>query len=252
MPCLLVCTESDEFMDAAQGICERIGWEVLPGFASAEGASSRAAPKADATLFDLRHASKETEQLVETVAGTQPFLPLVFVSEDGLTSPELGSGLRYHIDIAHLDDLEHILISLSCSFASDDENSAVRDESDGFVPRILVVDDNPQLASLIVRTLRSMERFDVEVAHSGVEAGAILTGFRPDIAIIDMVLADMDGRDLCEFIRTQDRLKNTKIIAISGYLTEERLDADKVGFDVFIEKPFRMQELVESVTALLS
>ena len=252
MPCLFVCTDSEEMLGAVRRICEGIGWDTSAEFTEVEtGNPGRGLPQADAALFDLLHGAKRVEERVPAVATAQPFLPLVFVSEGGLASAELGSGLRYHIDATHLDDLEHILISLSCSLASGGELGSRSRGSNSFAPRILVVDDNAQLTSLVARTLRSMEKFDVEVANSGAEAGAILTGFHPDIAIIDLVLGDMDGREVCALIRRHDSLKDTKIIAVSGYLTEEHMREGETYYDVFLEKPFRMSEMVEKVTACL-
>jgi len=249
MPCLLVFSRSGRVLSAVRSIAESGGWEVR----STEGASAVAGQdigNVDAALFDLQDAIDNVDLLIRTVAASAPFLPLLFLSDPGVPVHESGSGLRYHVDPQHLDDLEHILISLSFSLPLED--IAPLDASEPSpVPRVLIVDDNIQLASLIGRTFRALERYDVRVVTSGFEAVSILPAFRPNVAIIDLVLSDMDGRDLCAFIRGHDKLKDTKILAVSGYLTEARAEERCVHFDAYLEKPFRMQDVLNKVLAFL-
>jgi CheY-like chemotaxis protein len=250
MPRLLVFTPAEEVLRAVRDIAATCGWEVEDGRAALQSQTPVAAGAADAALFDLHQGVSGGQDLVQQISSASPFLPLIFLSSQGTAVHELGSGLRYHIDPRQLPDLEHVLLSLTLGFPTD-EFAPAHATAERAVPRVLIVDDNVQLASLIGRTLRSMERYDVQVVTSGFEALSILPVFQPDVAIIDLVLRDMDGRELCTFIRNHDKLRKTKIIGVSGYLSETRAEDDKVQCDLFLEKPFRMKEILSRVMAFL-
>ena len=250
MPRLLVFTRSEGVLSVVHDIATSCGWEIEDGRAALLNGTPVTTAHADAALFDLHQDPSGIEDLVQGISSASPFLPLIFLSGQGTSVHELGSGLRYHIDPRQLPDLEHVLLSLTLGFPTD-EFAPVHPAAGHTVPRVLIVDDNTQLASLIGRTLRSMERYDVQVVTSGFEALSILPAFQPDVAIIDLVLRDMDGRELCAFIRNHEKLKQTKIIGVSGYLSEKRAEDDKVQCDVFLEKPFRMKDILSTVMAFL-
>jgi CheY-like chemotaxis protein len=203
-----------------------------------------------AALFDLRAAMLNAAALASSMAEQSPFLPLIFLQSGGFDVPESTDGLRYYVDSDHLDDLQHILISLGFGFLAETFEAELP-EMPRRVPRVLIVDDNVQLASLIGRSLRSMERFDVRVATSAYEAAAILPAFHPDVAIIDMVLGDMDGRKVCSYIRQQDSPNRTHILGVSGYLPESRL-SEEPAFDDFLEKPFRVRDVIARIMPYLT
>ncbi len=250
MPCLLVFSSSEETVGAVHEVAKTSGWDIEDGRASLLGGTPVTADHVDAALFDLQQAVFGVQELVQRISTSAPFLPLIFLSSQGTSVHELGSGLRYHIDPDQVPDLEHVLLSLSLGFP-EAYFGAPEEVVENVVPRVLIVDDNIQLASLIGRTLRAMERYDVQVVTSGFEALSLLPAFRPDVAIIDLVLRDMDGREICTFIRTHEKLQRTKIIGVSGYLSEKRAEDDNVQCDVFLEKPFRMKDIVGKVMAFL-
>jgi CheY-like chemotaxis protein len=250
MPCLLVFTRSEETVGAVHDVANACGWDIEDGRASLLSGTLVTVDHVDAVLFDLCQGVFGVQELVQQISGAAPFLPLVFLSSQGTAVQELGSGLRYHIDPRQIPDLEHVLLSLSLGFPSE-QFTPPENGARSSVPRVLIVDDNIQLASLIGRALRAMERYDVQVVTSGFEALSILPSFHPDVAIIDLVLRDMDGREICTFIRTHEKLQHTKIIGVSGYLSERRAEDDNVQCDLFIEKPFRMRDIVDKVVAFL-
>jgi CheY-like chemotaxis protein len=250
MPRLVVFSGSDEVCFKVRTIGKAGGWDVETHDPRAPTFAREAVENADTALFDLQHDLDVVQQAIQQVARCSPYLPLVLLGREGFTLEELGSGLRYHIDPGHLDDLEHVLISLSMGVPMFDEHP-MPIAAGHAVPRILIVDDNLQLATLIGRTLRAMERFDVRVATSGFEAVSILPMFQPDVAIIDLALGDVDGREICALIRNHEKLRNTRIIAVSGYLSESRAESGSVHFDAFLEKPFRMKDILSKVMAFL-
>jgi CheY-like chemotaxis protein len=250
MPCLLVFTRSEETMKALTDLAANCGWDIRDGGDSSAPKELLRTDNVDAALFDLPDGDDEEEKHLQVLSDNAQFLPLVFLCENGVSLHELGAGLRYYISRDQIPDLEHILISLSLGFPGESFDLP-REISANGVPRLLIVDDNLQLASLIGRALRSLERYDVQVVTSGFEALSILPAFRPDVAVVDLVLRDMDGREICSFIRSHEKLQHTKIIGVSGYLSGHRAEDDHVQCDVFIEKPFRMRDIVDQVAAFL-
>lgn len=246
MPSMLVFTKSDTLIADLAPIVGPGDWvlQTNPTDSAAWGG-------ADAALFDLRDPVPEAHEIIQAIAAAAPLMPLIFLGDDVVVAQELGEGLRYYVAPEHLSDLEHVLISLLYAFPSDEvELEALA--AGHTVPRVLIVDDSVQLASLLARALRAMERFDVRVVSTGYEAVSILPAFQPDVAIIDMVLPDMDGRDICAFIKNHADLKRTKVIGISGYMSHDRLSADHVPMHVFVEKPFRMKSILDQVLAFLA
>lgn len=251
MPDLLVFTSSEEVASAVGAVCTAGGWSLRARESHPSHWNLAETHSADAALFDLENPVGEVEAIAQRMSDAAPFLPLVFVSRAGRPLLESGGGLRYHLDPGHIDDLEHILISLTLGFHMG--AALPRAPADkGHVPRVLIVDNNIQLAMLMERALRATERLDVRVAFSGFEAASIVPSFNPDVAIVDLVLGDTDGRDVCALIRGDERLKETKIIGVSGYVPKDRSEEGRVHFDAFMEKPFRVRRLVDTVMEFLN
>ena len=110
--------------------------------------------------------------------------------------------------------------------------------------KVLVVDDEVNLANIIVRALRDDEGLLAEAANSGFTAGIKLENFKPDVVILDIFLGDMDGRELFEYIRQDPEHGDIKVIGITGMLDEDKID-DMLedGFDGFLIKPFDIEAL---------
>jgi len=212
---LLVCTELDDVLSEVWRVCGPLGWQVEPAPLDIATGERIVRREADAALIDVRVGYEDVDGLVQVFVKSVPLFPLVLLVNKA-PSAEPVAGFRYYITFDHIDDLEHILISLSCTGMSVDQMSVEPVDRESGVPRVLIVDDDVRLASTMGQSLRSVEKFDVQVAHSGFQAGAILPTFQPDIAIVDISLGDIDGREVCAFIRNHDRLRNTKIIACPG------------------------------------
>ncbi len=113
--------------------------------------------------------------------------------------------------------------------------------------RILVVDDEEKIAS-IVKAYLEKEGFTVTVAHTGQKAlSALKEGF--DLIILDLMLPDMDGEDICQTIRKDSDIPIIMLTAKSE--EEERIKGLGMGADDYVIKPFSPRELVARVKALL-
>lgn len=118
--------------------------------------------------------------------------------------------------------------------------------------RILVVDDDAQIVDLLMDVLSRDDRFDVKTAGTGYDAGLLTESFRPNLVLLDYMLPDLNGNLVCERIKANPDLANTKIIIISGVVNQEEIDAlTRSGCDGFIKKPFNFEKLVERMAELL-
>ncbi len=118
--------------------------------------------------------------------------------------------------------------------------------------RILVVDDCQEILD-IINLLLDKEKYETRLVAKGFEAG-IAKEFQPDLIILDILLPDIDGRKVCEYIREMPEMRNVGILAISGYMQsqEELNELFKSGFDDFLKKPFEPEVLLDKVKKLLN
>ncbi len=119
--------------------------------------------------------------------------------------------------------------------------------------RILVVDDDPIIVETIVQALEEDE-YDYEVisASDGFEAGLQVNHFKPHLLILDIMMPDIKGYEVCKKIKSNEETKNTKIIVLSAYLDDEKFKKMKdYGADVCFSKPLPLPQLKEEVARLL-
>jgi len=116
------------------------------------------------------------------------------------------------------------------------------------VSRILVVDDEPQIARVLRRGLEA-NGFEVRVASDGVGALEQFVASSPDLVVTDLAMPSMDGIELCRQLRHISRIPILVLSVKGEEATKVRaLDA---GADDYVTKPFGMQELLARVRALL-
>ena len=109
--------------------------------------------------------------------------------------------------------------------------------------RLLVVDDNRDAADSLAMLCES-EGHAARVAYSSAEALEAAPLFRPDVALLDIGLPDIDGYELAKQLRRKGDTKPL-LIAITGYgQTEDRLRAQAAGFDYHFVKPVNIDSLL--------
>jgi len=119
--------------------------------------------------------------------------------------------------------------------------------------RILVVDDDPIIVETIVQALEEDE-FDYEVisASDGFEAGLQVNHFAPNLLILDIMMPDIKGYEVCKKIKENQATRDTKIIVLSAYLDEDKFKKMKEnGADACYSKPLPLPQLKEEVARLL-
>lgn len=115
-------------------------------------------------------------------------------------------------------------------------------------PRILVVDDEPQLTRVLRTGLKS-RGYDVRAAADGLSAFETFSDWRPQLVITDLAMPDMDGLELCRRLRA---ISEVPIIVLSAKGEEKtKVEALDLGADDFVTKPFGMDELLARVRATL-
>jgi two-component system, OmpR family, response regulator len=128
----------------------------------------------------------------------------------------------------------------------------LRDLNQGRI-RVLVVDDDPAIVEMLVELLERDGRFDVDTATTGFDAGMKTRSFRPDAIVLDYMLPDINGNAVCRSIRGDESLKDVRIIIVSGVVEREHVEKLlEEGADDFIQKPFRIEHLVNRIVELVS
>lgn len=119
--------------------------------------------------------------------------------------------------------------------------------------RILVVDDDPIIVESIVQALEEDEHdYEVISAADGFEAGLQVSHFQPHLLILDIMMPDIKGYDVCRKIKSGGGTGNTKIIVLSAYLDDEKFKKMKeYGADACFSKPLPLARLKEEVAGLL-
>ena len=113
---------------------------------------------------------------------------------------------------------------------------------------ILVVEDEPRLADLVKRTLEQ-ERHVVDVTHDGATAYTMATETRYDLIVLDLMLPEMDGIEVCRELRGQGVDSRILMLTARG-TTEDRVTGLDAGADDYLVKPFSFAELLARIRAL--
>jgi two-component system phosphate regulon response regulator PhoB len=117
--------------------------------------------------------------------------------------------------------------------------------------RILVVDDEPDLVELVRFNLKEAG-YEIDAARSGREALALLRRRPPDLLILDLMLPDVSGTEICRQVRSDARLAGIPVLMLTAKSEEvDRIVGFELGADDYVTKPFSPRELVLRVRALL-
>src|SRR5690242_15031219 len=120
---------------------------------------------------------------------------------------------------------------------------------DGSPLRVLVVDDEVNIAELIGMALR-YEGFDVSTAHTGAKAVATAKSFVPDAVVLDMMLPDFDGLEVLRRMRSS--LPDVPVVFLTARdAVEDRVAGLTAGGDDYVTKPFSLEELVARLRGLM-
>ncbi|MFM6954905.1 MAG: response regulator transcription factor [Sphingobacteriaceae bacterium] len=116
--------------------------------------------------------------------------------------------------------------------------------------KILIVDDDPNIL-LSLEFLLSKNNYQVFIARNGLEALSAIEQEVPDIVLLDVMMPDLDGYEVCEFIRKKKTYAHAKVIFISARSKESDIEKGyEMGADLYVVKPFSTRTLLEKITEL--
>ena len=115
--------------------------------------------------------------------------------------------------------------------------------------RVLVVDDEPNITELVAMALKYVG-FDVATASSGRDALSSVGDFRPDLIVLDVMMPDLDGFEVCRRLRA-DGIRVPVVYLTARDATEDKVRGLTIGGDDYVTKPFSLEERVARIRAVL-
>ncbi len=120
------------------------------------------------------------------------------------------------------------------------------------IPHILIVDDEPNIVMSLEFLMRK-NGYRVGIARNGTEALAAIAETPFDLVLLDVMMPDVDGYQVCQQLRQRPDCAATKVV----FLSAKSRDADvqkgyDVGADLYVPKPFSTRQLMEKVRELLA
>ena len=117
--------------------------------------------------------------------------------------------------------------------------------------KILVVDDDPYIL-MSLEFLMKKSGYEVMVARNGKEAMDLLKDL-PELVILDIMMPDVDGYEICKHIKSDNNLKNAKVVFLSAKSSEADIKKGMaLGASLYITKPFSTRELTKQIKTLLA
>ncbi len=119
--------------------------------------------------------------------------------------------------------------------------------------KVLVVDDDREVGEFMLELFKlRFPEWQVQVVMDGFSAGRKLLEFFPDLVILDLMLPGIDGFQVCRQIRADSHLKDTVILAVTGFDSSEMKDKImKCGASGYLAKPMDMNVLVDQIKKLM-
>jgi len=117
--------------------------------------------------------------------------------------------------------------------------------------RVMIVDDAPDALALMEKVLAD-EGFELVKVSNATEVGLKAAQLNPDLILLDFLMPELNGFDVCKALRANEQTRNTPIMAVTC-LTKER-DIERIfacGADEYLAKPFKVDQLLEKVRELI-
>ena len=124
--------------------------------------------------------------------------------------------------------------------------SSLKDVPQAAGTRVLIVEDNRD-SRVTLEKLLQLYGCEVSTAadgHSGFDA---ISTLKPDVALVDIGLPDIDGYEVARRVRSELRESSVRLIAVTGYGRDDRAAVLKAGFDAHLVKPFDLKELLRTL-----
>jgi len=119
------------------------------------------------------------------------------------------------------------------------------------VPFLLLIEDDEAVRTALEMGL-TRQGHRVVTAASGEDGLRMLREQRPDLIVLDVMLPDINGKEVCQRVRSDSNMEEVRILCISGMIEEDKIQELKLaGADDFLHKPFDLEELIDRMCAQL-
>ena len=117
--------------------------------------------------------------------------------------------------------------------------------------RILVADDEIYILHILEFSL-NLEGYEVISATSGAEALLKVAADRPDLVVLDVLMPEIDGHEVCRRLKSDERTRDIPVVFLSAKDTPADQEIGlRLGADAYITKPFSPQRLIDTIQGLL-
>ncbi len=131
-------------------------------------------------------------------------------------------------------------------FAFMRDNGIPTDQLESGKRKVLIVDDDAELVELITDALERDVRFEFRSVNNGFDAGMMVKEYRPDLIVLDVMLPDINGKEVCQRVRADKTMNDVRVICISGMVEEDKVaELREAGANDFMHKPFEVERLLE-------
>ena len=119
------------------------------------------------------------------------------------------------------------------------------------IKKILVVDDDPYIL-MSLEYLMKKNGYQVMIARNGSEELDLVVNKMPDIILLDIMMPDVDGYEICRQIKKSEKLKDIKVVFMSAKSKEADIQKGyDLGASFYITKPFSTRDMLKQINALL-
>ena len=114
--------------------------------------------------------------------------------------------------------------------------------------RVLIVDEDREVVDVLKRVLTEQTEYEVQTATGNFEAGLVCERIHPHVVLINVHMEGGNGQHIAELIRGADSTQLTRVIGMSGRLTDGQMHAMRgAGFDGFLKKPFQVRQVISVI-----
>lgn len=117
---------------------------------------------------------------------------------------------------------------------------------------VLLADDDPEIRSIVRRTLSTLD-CDLIEARDGEEALEKVIVEHPDLLVLDVMMPTLTGWEICKYIKSRDEYDDVSVLMLTAVgPAVNAMTAPLYGADAYLDKPFSIKDLLEKVKALLA
>lgn len=123
--------------------------------------------------------------------------------------------------------------------------------SDVRTPRILIADDDPDIRAILRAHLSERECEVFEATDGAIALETVLVE-QPDLVILDVMMPELNGWEICRYIRQHDNLASTRVLMLTaiGHTVNE-MASPLYGADGYLDKPFELEAIDEAIAGIL-